>query len=365
MTPPCLLRGLTLIGCASALTAAACGGQSPPADAAFVDGIRIGHVTLDARPTGCTVILAPEGAVGAVDVRGGAPGTREIGLLDPVNTVQEVHAVVLSGGSAFGLDAASGAVRWLDEQGIGYPVGAAGVVPIVTSAILFDLSVGGDPGIRPGPECGYAAASMAEAAWPAEGSVGAGAGATVGKSRGMGRAMKGGIGAARLARNDGLVVAAIVAVNAVGDVVDPATGAVVAGVRTDDGAGLADARRLLREGIDPDPSPGANTTIGVVLTNAPLTKAQATKVAQMAQDGLARAIVPAHTPSDGDALFALATGSYSGEINTGVVGALAAEAVSEAILRAVREATGLPGLPAVREMGASDGRDTDPDEPSH
>ena len=332
-----------------------------------VEGLTLGHFTLAERPTGCTVVLAEEGAVAGVDVRGGAPGTREVALLDPVNRVRAVHAVVLSGGSAFGLDAASGVVRYLEERGIGYSVGEH-VVPIVAGAILFDLGVG-DGSIRPGPACGYEAASAASAAAPAEGSVGAGAGATVGKLRGRGRAMKGGIGTASITLEDGLTVAAVVAVNAVGDVIDPATGQVVAGVRTEDGAGFADARRLLRAGelgrpgsgepgdsgageggTDAEDASVENTTIGIVATNAALTKSEITKVAQMAHDGLARAVYPAHTPRDGDTLFGLATGTHADEVGLTRIGALAADLVAEAILRAVRTATGLPGLPSVTDL---------------
>ena len=323
-----------------------------------VEGLALGHFTLEERPTGCTVVLAEDGAVAGVDVRGGAPGTREIALLDPVNSVQEAHAIVLSGGSAFGLDAASGVVRYLEERGIGYRAGDH-VVPIVAGAILFDLGIGGGS-VRPGPECGYEAARAASAARPAEGSVGAGAGATVGKLRGRGRAMKGGIGTASITLEDGLTVAAVVAVNAVGDVIDPATGEIVAGVRTEDGTGFADARVLLREGEarPPGDAPGddasvENTTIGVVATNATLTKAEVTKVAQMAHDGLARAVYPAHTPSDGDTLFGLATGRHRDEGGLARIGALAADMVAEAILRAVRAATGLPGLPSVSDLASS------------
>lgn len=317
-----------------------------------VDGLELGHHTRTERPTGCTVILAREGAVGGVDVRGSAPGTRETALLDPVNLVEEVHAVVLSGGSAFGLDVAAGVMRYLDERGIGYRVGPK-VVPIVVGAILYDLGLEGADKIRPGPEDGYRAAEAAGAPSPREGSVGAGAGATIGKLAGPERSMRGGFGTASVTLASGLTVAAAVAVNAVGDIVDPATGRVVAGVRTADGAGLADARQLLRaSALDPDagPPPGASTTIGVVGTNATCTKAQATKVAQMAQDGLARAIHPAHTMGDGDTVFCLATGRLDGAQDVTVVGALAADVMAEAILRAVRLAEGLPGIPAVRDL---------------
>ena len=314
-----------------------------------VDGIKVGHYTLDARPTGCTVILVEKGAVAGVDVRGSAPGTRETDLLNPINLVQEVQAIVLAGGSAFGLDAASGVMRYLDERGLGYPTGA-GPVPIVPAAILYDLQVGGNPKVRPDAECGYRAARAASADAVLEGNVGAGAGATVGKLFGDGRAMKAGLGTSAIALPGGLVVAALVAVNASGDIVDPATGAIVAGVRTADGRGLADARKLLREGARVTSSVGQNTTIGVVATNARLTKAQATKVAQMAQDGLARAIAPAHGPFDGDTIFALATGTRDGEADLVTIGALAADVVADAIVRAARAATGLPRYPAARDL---------------
>jgi len=317
-----------------------------------IAGIEVGHHTLTERPTGCTVILARDGAVGGVDVRGGGPGTREIALLDPVNSVQEVHGIVLSGGSAYGLETAGGVMRYLEERGIGFETGVA-KVPIVPAAILYDLPVGGKPGVRPGADCGYAAASGAAAGPVAEGSVGAGAGATVGKLRGFGLAMKGGIGTASEALPRGLVVGAIVAVSAIGDVIDPSSGEVVAGVRTADGGSLADARRLLRESTVLESSFGENTTIGVVATNATLTKAQATKLAQMAQDGLARAIYPAHTPWDGDTIFALATGEIEGEPDLVTLGALTADVVAEAILDAVRSATGLEGIPAASELSGS------------
>jgi L-aminopeptidase/D-esterase-like protein len=314
-----------------------------------VAGVEVGHHTLSERPTGCTVILTEGGAVGGVDVRGGSPGTRETALLDPVNTVEQVHAIVLSGGSAFGLDAATGVVRYLEERGVGFDTGVARV-PIVAAAILFDLGVGDDPSVRPDADCGYLAARAATSGVVPEGSVGAGAGATVGKLAGLARAMKGGIGTAAVTLADGLTVGAIMAVNPVGDVVDPATGRVIAGVRTDDGSRLADARTLIRAGALLRSGGSFHTTIGVVATNARLTKAQATKVAQMAQDGLARTIYPAHTPADGDAIFALSTGDLDGAADLTTVGSLAADMVAEAILRAVRSATGVAGIPAARDL---------------
>jgi L-aminopeptidase/D-esterase-like protein len=328
-----------------------------------VAGIKVGHHTLTERPTGCTVILTETGAVASVDVRGGAPGTRETDLLNPVNHVQQVNAIVLAGGSAFGLDAASGVVRYLEERGFGYDAGVA-KVPIVPAAILFDLPFGGKPKVRPTAECGYAAALAASDGPVAEGSIGAGAGATVGKMGGPTRSMKSGIGTASITMPDGLVVAALVAVNAVGDIIDPATGKVVAGVRAADGKGFADARILLRSGAfarrppgpggpppaDEAPRPGQNTTIGVVATNAVLTKVEALKVAQMAHDGFARAISPVHTPADGDTIFAVATGTRAGEANVGLIGALAAEAMADAIVRAATQATGAAGVPALRDL---------------
>jgi L-aminopeptidase/D-esterase-like protein len=332
------------------IAAGASGQQSPGGQPGLtaVPGIRVGHATLAERPTGCTVVLVEAGAVGGVDVRGGAPGTRETDVLDPVNSVAVVHAVVLSGGSAFGLDVSSGVVRYLEERGVGFETSVARV-PIVVQAILFDLGVGGDPSVRPGATCGYEAAARAEGGRVPEGSVGAGAGATVGKLRGMARAMRGGVGTAAVTLGSGLTVAALVAVNAIGDVIDPATGRVLAGVRTQDGTGLADARTLLRaDAVQPNPL--ENTTIGVVATNALLTKAEVTKVAQMAQDGYARAIYPAHGAWDGDVVFALATGSFAGDADLTLIGALAADVMAEAIVRAVRSASGIDGIPAAADL---------------
>jgi L-aminopeptidase/D-esterase-like protein len=315
-----------------------------------VEGIKVGHFTLKERPTGCTVVLTEAGATAGVDVRGGAPGTRETDLLDPVNAVDKVNAILLAGGSAFGLDAASGVVRYLDERNIGYDALVA-KVPIVPAAILFDLGVGGSPKIRPTADCGYQAALAAASGPVAEGSVGAGAGATLGKSGGPTRMMKSGVGTAAITLPDGLVVAALVAANPVGDVIDPDTGKVVAGVRTEDGKGFADARVLVRTGaLGERPRPAEHTTIGVVATNAKLRKADAQRVALMAHDGYARAIYPVHTPYDGDTIFALATGTGAGDANVALIGALAAEAMAQAIVRAAREATGLPGIPAVRDL---------------
>ena len=329
-----------------------------------VEGVKVGSVTLSGRPTGCTAILFKEGTTGSVDVRGGAPGTRETDLLNPVNNVQIVNAISLAGGSAFGLDAASGVMKWLDEKNIGYPVGAAGVVPIVPAAILFDLGFGGDPKIRPGADCGYQAAGLASEAPVQEGNVGAGAGATVGKSGGGGRAgpstgsgqaagggpMKAGIGSAAIKLPNGLVVAALVAVNAVGDIIDPWTGQVVAGARGADGK-LSDARKMLRGAGVSEGRAGENTTIGLVVTNAKLTKVQAQKMAQMAHDGYARAISPVHTPGDGDTIFSAATGTWDGTASYGQIGSLAAEVMADAIVRAATQATASHGLPSARDLG--------------
>jgi len=313
-----------------------------------VAGIKIGHFTDPRKPTGCTVILVEDGAVAGVDVRGAAPGTRETDLLDPVNTVQQVHAIVLSGGSAFGLDTATGVMRYLEEHGIGFKVGDV-VVPIVPAAILFDLALG-DPKIRPDAEAGYKACQAATVAAPAEGNAGAGAGATVGKLFGMKRAMKSGIGSAAITLG-GMTVGAIVAVNAVGDVLDPGTGKVIAGARTSDGKSLLGTMNAIIRGDRlPSSLTGTATTIGVVATDLKLDKAQATKVAQMAHDGLARAINPVHTPFDGDTIFTLATGRSAAAPNLALIGALAAEEMAQAVVRAVRAAKGREGLPSAADL---------------
>ncbi|MFD0667183.1 P1 family peptidase [Ramlibacter sp. MAHUQ-53] len=304
-----------------------------------VPGLEAGHFT-DARgPTGCSVVIARGGAVAGVDVRGAAPGTRETDLLSPLNTVQQVHAVLLTGGSAFGLDAASGVVRWLEGRGIGLPVGPVRV-PLVPAAVLFDLGVG-DPAVRPDAAAGFAACEAAGPGPLAEGCVGAGAGATVGKVFGPQFAMKGGIGTASV-RLGGVTVGALVACNAMGDVVDPATGRLVAGARTADGAALRDTRRALLAGEAPMAMlAGTNTTIGIVATDAALDKAQATRLAQAGHDGLARTINPVHTVADGDTLFALATGKAASHPGMLVLSVMAAEAVARATLRAVLAAKGL------------------------
>jgi L-aminopeptidase/D-esterase-like protein len=313
-----------------------------------VPGIKVGHHTLKERSTGCTVVLTEGGATAGVDVRGGAPASRETDLLDPVNRVQQVHGIALSGGSAYGLDVASGVMRYLEGRSIGVSFGAARI-PIVPAAALFDLGLG-DPLVRPTADCGYQAARAASADPVEEGTVGAGAGATVGKAAGLERAMKTGLGSAAVRLPDGLIVAAMVVVNAFGDVIDPATGRIVAGTRGADGRSLTDTRALLRAGRLQFAGEHNNTTLGVVATNARLNKTQATRVAQLAHDGFARAISPIHTYVDGDIVFALATGAKAGASDVGVIGALAAEAMADAIVRAATQATGLPNLPAVRDL---------------
>ena len=322
-----------------------------------VSGIRVGHAHNEAALTGCTVILCEAGAVGGVDQRGGAPGTRETDALHPMHLVQEVHAIVLAGGSAFGLDAASGVVRYLEEKGIGYDVGVARV-PIVPSAVLFDLAFG-QADVRPYAEMGYQACLNASRRPPAQGNAGAGMGATLGKILGMPQAMKAGIGSASLEIRPGLVVAALVAVNALGDVIDPHTGQIIAGARSlGEGAGRLGAgetfadtlyvMQALASQAKLGFSRRQNTVIGVVATNARLSKEQTNKVAQMAQDGLARTVRPAHTMLDGDTIFALSTGGKAADVN--LIGAFGAEVMAQAILNAVRAAQPAGGLPSASSL---------------
>jgi len=320
-----------------------------------IPGLRVGHAQNDTALTGCTVILCEGGAVGGVDQRGGAPGTRETDLLHPLHLVDKVHGVLLTGGSAFGLDAATGVMRYLDERGAGFNTGVA-KVPIVPAAVLFDLAIG-DPKVRPDAAMGYQACLNASNEPPAEGNVGAGTGATVGKILGPGQAMKSGIGTAALDIGGGVIVAALIAVNAFGDIVDP-RGQVIAGARTLHtgpirvgqpgyfAETLEVMKGLVGRTILGFASRG-NTVIGVVATNADLNKEQTNKVAQMAQDGLARAVRPAHTMLDGDTLFALATGDKKADVN--LVGAFAAEVVTQAIVRAVQAAKPAAGLPSASE----------------
>ena len=326
----------------------------PPVDSLTdVRGLRVGHFTDTRRPTGCTVIIAPEGAVAGVDVRGAAPGTRETELLSPLNAIEKVHAVMLAGGSAFGLDAAGGVMRWLEEHDIGVQVGPARV-PIVPAAILFDLWVG-DASIRPDAASGHAACVAATADPVAQGNVGAGTGASVGKLFGIHRAMRGGLGSASVTVG-GITVAALVVVNAIGDVIDPQTGLSVAGARSEDGQRLQGTMRsMLRGELMAPMQAGSATTLGVVATDAVLTKAQANKMAQMAHDGFARSIDPVHTMTDGDTIFALATGASGQAANLTLIGALGAHVMATAVVRAVRAATrlggpGLPDLPCANDF---------------
>lgn len=320
-----------------------------PGSITDVPGLTAGHFTDPRRPTGCTVVLCPQGATCGVDVRGAAPGTRETDLLSPLNRVAQVHAVLLSGGSAFGLDAAGGVMRWLEQQGAGLPVGTVRV-PIVPAAVLFDLGAG-DASVRPDAAAGLAACAAAGAQPLPAGSRGAGAGATVGKLWGLAHAMKGGVGGAS-AKAGGITVAAVVAVNALGDVIDPAGGRVLAGSRAADGRTARHTTpSFLRGDLPAALAAGMATTIGIIGTDAQLDKAQCTRLALCGHDGLARCIDPVHTQFDGDTLFALATGASGLPGDPVVLGALAAHVVAQAVLDAVRQATGLPQFPSARDLG--------------
>ena len=308
-------------------------------DITDVPGIRVGHDTNLEAATGCTVILCETPAVGGVDVRGGSPATRETDVLRPMHMVEEVHAVLLTGGSAFGLDAASGVMRYLEEQGQGFDVGVARV-PIVPAAAIFDLALG-SAAIRPDAAAGYRACEQASSEATAQGNVGAGTGATVGKMAGPAFIMKGGLGSASMQINAELIVGAIVVVNAAGDVIDPDTQQIVAGARNPLGGYIFS-------------NPLGNTTIAVVATNAALSKEEANKVAQMAHNGLAQALRPAHTMFDGDTVFSLALGAReerqsspdSAAIQTSMLGAAAATVLARAIVKAARHADELFGIPA-------------------
>lgn len=326
-------------------------------DICDVPGILVGHDTQLDAGTGCTVILCAVPALGAVDVRGGAPATRETDLLDPRCFMREVHAILLTGGSAFGLDAATGVMRVLEQRGVGFDAGPARV-PIVPAAALFDLGIG-RADVRPDAEAGARATATATSSPVAQGTVGAGTGATVGKLGGPQHAMKGGIGSASVSLPDGHTIGALVAVNAVGDIYDEATGRIVAGARNLAGTGwFVDTS----SGAMGDPTatrPGINTTLAVIATNAPWDKAELAKLAQMAHDGLARAIRPVHTPLDGDIVFVLSTSQPGASEPTcqpgwpmalALAGALAAQTLSHAVVKAVQAATGLHGVPAVRDI---------------
>ncbi|MGO0061369.1 P1 family peptidase [Brevibacillus fluminis] len=309
-----------------------------------VKGIKVGQVQNVEALTGCTVLLMEEGAVCGVDVRGSAPGTRETDLLDPSNLVEQVHAIVLTGGSAFGLDSASGVMKYLEERGIGLDTGFA-TVPIVPAACLFDLPLG-DPKVRPDQEMGYLAASIASVDKVEQGNVGAGTGASVGKMCGFAHAMKGGLGSVARVYPNGLVIGAIVAVNAVGEVRDMHTGEVLAGALDESGKFRNILTSVMGDGFTPIPS-GTNTTIGVVASNARLTKAQAKKVAQMSHNGLARTIYPVHTMYDGDTIFAVGTGEIEASVD--LIGTLSADVLAEAVMEAIKHAEGAGGLPSYRD----------------
>ncbi len=315
-----------------------------------VPGVLVGHATDPDALTGCTVIIIEGGAVAGVDQRGGAPGTRETDALQPMHLVEKAHAVLLAGGSAFGLDAASGVMRFLEENGVGFDTGFARV-PIVPAAVLYDLGIG-KATVRPTAEMGYQACKNASKLLPAEGNVGAGTGATVGKIFGMRQAMKAGIGTSSVDLGGGLIVGAIIATNAFGDVIDPNTGKIIAGARTMDNSAeipFADTLETMKSLLGKTVlhfSSRHNTVIGAIATNAKLSKDEVNKVAQMAHNGLARAIRPAHTMFDGDTLFALATGKKKADVN--LIGAYAAECVASAILRSVQQASPLAQLPAAK-----------------
>ena len=319
-----------------------------------IPGIRVGHWTNRRAATGCTVVLPPEGTVAGVDVRGGAPGTRETELLRPGMIAEGANAILLTGGSAFGLDAATGVMRYLEEQGIGLRFGKS-TIPLVAGAVVFDLGIGSEK-VRPDAEAGYRAARSAKGGMVAQGSVGAGTGCTVAKAGGPERSLKGGVGTACERGPRGLLVGALVAVNAGGEVIDTEHGRIIAGPRADEPGAFLDTLDLMRAERAGAPGPGENTTNAVVATNARLTKAQANRLASVSHDGIARAVRPAHTLSDGDTIFTLATGAI--EIDRWRIGhvleALAARAVERAIVRAVLCATGLAGVPSAMEWAAQE-----------
>ena len=316
-----------------------------------VPGISVGHYTDDNAGTGCTVILCGDGAVGGVDVRGSAPGTRETDLLKPGNLVREVHAVLLSGGSAFGLDAAGGVMAYLEEKKIGFPAGK-NIVPIVPAAILFDLGVA-TCGVRPGYKEGYQACLNASNEQQEQGSIGAGTGATVGKMMGMGAAVKSGIGMASLDLGNGVVIGAIAAVNAVGSIHDPRSGDIVAGPRREDGMGFRDSVEIAlakdQDGVASDEKE-FNTTLAVVATNAAISKEQANKLASIAHDGFALAIRPTHTMADGDVVFAVGTGIGSPPFEFQKLLTACVQITAEAIVNAVKFATEVKGIPSIKEL---------------
>ncbi|GEL78840.1 P1 family peptidase [Tenuibacillus multivorans] len=307
-----------------------------------VPGVKVGHQQNTQALTGCSVILTEDGAVASVDVRGAAPGTRETDLLEPVNMVDQVHAISLAGGSAYGLDASSGVMQFLEDQGVGLDVGVA-KVPIVPSAILFDLAFG-DASVRPDKQMGYEAAQKASSGIFKQGNIGAGCGATVGKIMGFENSMKSGLGSASVTLDNGLVVGAMVAVNALGDVRDPKTGEIIAGPVNPETKDIVDSEQFILDNVESFGRVGQNTTIGAVGVNAKLSKAEAKKVAQMTQNAIGRTIHPAHTMFDGDTIFALATGDKQYSID--LIGSIATQVMEKAIIRAVKEADPIQNLPA-------------------
>lgn len=311
-----------------------------------IDGIKVGQVTDLEGATGVTVVICPDGTIGGVDQRGGAPGTRETDLLRPLHSVETVNAIVLAGGSAYGLAAADGVMRYLEEHNLGYQSGTGFLVPIVPSAILMDLPIG-KIGVRPNAEMGYKACEIASTDPVKQGTVGAGTGCRIGAMMGNELASKGGIGSASIDLGDGLIVSALVAVNAVGDIIDE-KGEIFAGLRQQDGTGFAGSLNMMKlMARMTEPPTSSNTVIGVVATNAKLSKDHTNKVAQMAQDGIARAVNPAHTMFDGDTIFAISTGEIPANVT--VIGAFAAEIMAQAIRNAVRYATTLAGVRAIND----------------
>ena len=316
---------------------------------ADIPGISVGHVTHAEHHTGVTTVVFSRAMPCGVDVRGGAPGTRETDVFHPLNLVETADAVVLSGGSAFGLDAATGAMKWLREQGRGVPTGYLNV-PIVPAAVIFDLPLS-KGAVTPGHEDGYRACDSAGKN-NERGCVGVGAGATVGKLYGMEYAVKSGLGSAVVTGAGGILVGALVAVNALGDVVDPETGRIVAGTLDRDRKSFAGPRKVIREIAYPFLPPGSATVVGVVAVSGNYAKVDMGRIARMAHDGIARTVIPSHTMLDGDTLFAVSAGTV-GNVDVNVCGALAAQAVEEAVLDAVRSATAAAGYPAARDLAGA------------
>ncbi|SFJ69849.1 putative aminopeptidase [Terrisporobacter petrolearius] len=311
-----------------------------------VEGLKVGQIEDTDALTGCTVVICEEGATCGVDVRGSAPGTRETDLLDPINSVQKVHAVVLSGGSAFGLESTCGVSKYLEEKNIGFDVGVC-KVPIVTGAVLFDLGVG-DYKVRPDKEMGYKACLNASETELKQGNYGAGCGATVGKIKGLNYVTKGGIGSCSIKLDNGIVVSALIAVNAFGDIYED--GKVIAGVLNDDKTKLLNTYEIMKSGFVKGGFKIDNTTIGIVATNAKLTKAQCKKISQMAHDGYAKSIFPIHTPHDGDAIFTMSTGKMQVDSDITLLGSLAAEVVEKSIINAIKNAKNIKNIISYNEL---------------